>query len=184
MFRDCCLLAFLGASLLPVAAEAQPVEPSSPGSGLYLGGSIAAAFFSEIEGADYELGVAFSGLAGIEWVPNWRAELELSYEEAEFENSADETSLGRLSAGLYTDFDRFALRNWVPYAGGGVGIVNIDVGNDEDNTELSAHGEFGFSSPISAAFDFVPGVRVDYIVLDGIDDQIITQLRAGLRWHL
>ena len=184
MYRVCCLLVLLGASLLPGAAKAQSVEPSSPGSGLYLGGSVAAAFFSGIEGADYDLGVAFSGLAGFEWVPNWRAELELSYEEAEFENSADETSLARVSAGLYTDFDRFALNTWVPYAGGGVGIADIDVGNDENNTELSAHGEIGFSSPLTADFEFVPGVRVDYIVLDGIDDQVITQLRAGLRWRL
>lgn len=184
MYRVCCLLVLLVASLSPVAAKAQSVEPSSPGSGLYVGGSVAAAFFSGIEGADYELGVAFSGLAGFEWVPNWRSEVELSYEEAEFENSADETSLARLSVGLYTDLDGLALNTWVPYVGGGVGIVDIDVGNDENNTELSAHGEVGFSTALNANFEFVPGVRVDYIVLDGIDDQVITQLRAGLRWRL
>jgi len=182
MYRIYLLLVFSSISLSSGTAHSQ--SASSTDSGLYVGGSGAAAIFWGIEGADYDLGFAASGLAGFEWWPSWRVELELSYEEAEFENSADETSLFRLSGSLYKDLDQHAWGNWVPYAGGGLGIVDIDVGNDENNTEFSGHAEIGLSGPLGVDLEFVPGVRVEYIVLDDIDDQVITQLRAGLRWSL
>lgn len=168
----------------PARHDSRPDDSGPANTGLYVGGSGGLAFFSEIEGADYELGLAVSGFAGIYWGSNWRGELDLSYESAEFENSSDDTSLFRVSGALYRDFDRSLLGNWVPYLGGGVGIVDIDVGNDEDNTELSAHAEGGFSVPLGAKLHVVPGVRVEYIILDNIDDQVITQLRAGLRFGL
>lgn len=189
MHRIGVFLLLSSMSLAPGIAQAQSTDPSTgnqarTGSGIYVGGSGGLAFFSGIEGAEYELGLAVSGFAGMHWGSNWRGELDLSYEAAEFENSADETSLFRLSGALYRDFDQRLLGDWIPYLGGGVGIVNIDVGNDEDNTELSAHAEGGLSIPISSNLHVVPGVRVDYILLDDIDDQVITQLRAGLRFGL
>lgn len=175
------LLVLLSVSLSTGVTQAQTAGAPTSGSNLYVGGSGAIAYFAGIEGAEFDLGFAVSGLAGFEFKPNWRTELELSYEAAEFENSVDETSLFRLSGSLYADLDNWG--DWAPYVGGGVGIVDVDVGNDEDNTELSAHAEAGFSLPLGNKLDLVPGLRVEYILLDNIDDLIITQLRAGLRWH-
>ena len=182
MLRAVLFLVILSLSPPTASVSAQTTGMPMRSSDFYIGGSGAIAYFAGIEGAEYDLGFAISGLVGFEFMPNWRAELDLSYEAAEFENSVDETSLFRMSGSLYADLNNWG--DWVPYVGGGAGIVNVDVGNDKNNTELSAHAEAGFSVPLGGALDLVPGLRVEYIDLGNIDDQIITQVRAGLRWHL
>jgi hypothetical protein len=168
-------------ALLPAAALAQDPGGPAPRSDFYVGAAAGLAYFSEIEGAEYDLGGMIAGLAGLEFRPNRRLELELAYESAEFENSADATSLLRTGVSLYADLDRPLRRDWVPYVGGGGGIALIDVGNDEDNTELTGHIEAGLTVPLGGNLELVPGLRLEYIALEDIDDQIITQFRAGLR---
>lgn len=183
MLRVILPVALLSASMPMGVAQAQtPLEPAR-NSALYYGGTASAAYFAEIEGADYDLGFALSGLVGLDLGNDTRAELELSYASAEFENSADDTSFFRLSGGFYVDFDRRILGDGQPYVGGGVGVVDIDVGNDEDNVELSGHAEAGVSIPLSAGLAFVPSLRAEYIILDDIDDQLIALLRAGLHFR-
>lgn len=184
MYRFVLFFALQSLVLANSSAHAQPADKPSHGSDFYVGGSGALAYFGGIEGADYEFGFAISGLGGFEFRPNWRAEVELSYEAAEFENSADETSLIRISGGLYTDLGTPWREGWTPYVGGGVGIVSIDVGNDEDNVDISGHAEAGISLPLSDELYLVPGLRAEYIILDDIDDQIITQFRVALRLGL
>ncbi len=170
-----------GALLTTSAASAQPL---GTGADLYIGGSLGIAYFHEIEGAEYDLGFAISAFGGFDIRPSWRTELEISYEEAEFENSADETSLFRLSGSLHKDFEGAWDNGWTPYAGGGLGIVNVDVGNDEGNIELSGHIEGGVAVPMGGTLYVVPSIRTEYILLEGIDDQVITQFRAAFRTGL
>jgi len=161
-------------------SEIDPIVPNERPP-FYFGASAGLALYSGIEGAEYDPGFAVSGIVGLQAYPGWRLELDLTYAQAFFENSDDATSLIGIQGSLLADFKEW--RGLTPYAGGGLGIVDIDVGNDEDNIELAGHLDGGLSIPVNDSFDIVPSVRVDYIVLSNLDDQIITQLRAGLRWR-
>lgn len=177
-------IVFSAIALAPWTTDAVADNHQTSSSNFYVGVMGGLAAFDGIEGADYEFGFAASGFAGLDIWQNWRGEAELLYEAAEFENSADETSLFKVSGSLYTDFGANWREGLAFYAGGGAGIVLIDVGNDTNNTDLSGHVEGGISVPMTDRLYLVPGIRLEYIILDDIDDQVIAQFRAALRLGL
>lgn len=187
----CSLLASLvSAALVPSTAAAQGVGQ------VYWGLFTAAQFIEDnkIDGdkLEFDPGFALGGQLGYIF-GTVRAEGELEYSNTNVDqlggnsNNAD-LSTFRGTGNLYFDFVGFAQSNILPYVGGGVGFASLDFdGNDlnDDDTALTAHGEFGISFAASTNFDVVVSYRYEWFdtdVGDVKDDITIHQIRAGMRF--
>jgi opacity protein-like surface antigen len=115
-----------------------------------------------------------------------RAELEVEYGQS----SVDSFTAGpatvdgdgnvgilRGTIGAYLDLTIIPIIK--PYAGGGVGVARVDGDTDvvdgtlvgvEDSTDLTAHGEVGFTWTLFPIVDLVPAYR--FIWIDNGDDRI------------
>ena len=181
----------LGVVIWPLSTIAQ--ERQNWSSNLYITGAVGQSTFWDVEtdgGGDVEfdlLAFFISGALGYRVSPNVRAEAEWLFEAADIDDSSEEAEVIRGTISGYYDFAATSLlgfSNLTPYAGGGAGVANVEVGSDDEN-EFTFHAEAGLSMPISDNLAFVPGVRLEYIFLDDDDfddDLWITQLRAGLRY--
>ena len=183
-------IALLGTAFWSASAMAQQAQTST--SPFYVAGAVGQSTYWDVEtdgGGDVEfdlLAFFISGALGYRFSPNLRAEAEWLFESADIDDSSDELEVIRGTVNGYYDFAQTTMFGYetTPYAGGGAGIANVDGGGDDEN-EFTFHLEGGLSVPITGNFDFVPGVRFEYIFLDDDDfddDLWITQLRAGIRY--
>jgi opacity protein-like surface antigen len=115
-----------------------------------------------------------------------RAELEVEYGQASVDSfTAGATKVDgngdvgilRGTIGGYLDLTIIPIIK--PYAGGGVGVANVDgetavvdgtVVGVENSTDLTAHGEIGFTWTLFPIVDLVPAYR--FIWIDNGDDRI------------
>jgi opacity protein-like surface antigen len=159
---------------------------------LYVGGAIGQSTFWDVEldgGGDLEfdlLAFFLSGLVGYRLSPNFRTEAEWLFESADIDDSTAEIEVIRGTISGYYDLAPTRLAgfsNVRPYVGGGAGLANVEIVDDEN--ELTWHAEAGLSVPVFDRVEFVPGIRFEYTFLDdGAEDDLwITQLRAGLRYN-
>ncbi|MDH3658851.1 MAG: porin family protein [Alphaproteobacteria bacterium] len=189
MFRKLSIALF-GVLIWPVSTMAQDTQSRT--SPFYIAGAVGQSTFWDVEldgGGDLEfdlLAFFISGAVGYRVSPNLRAEAEWLFESADIDDSSAEIEVIRGTISGYYDLAQTSMMgfsNITPYVGGGAGLANVEVVDDEN--ELTFHAEAGLSMPITSNIDFVPGVRFEYIFLDdddADDDLWITQLRAGIRY--
>jgi opacity protein-like surface antigen len=183
MIRKLTTLAF-AILIFPFSAAAQSSGPQS--STLYVAGAVGHSTFWDVDDTEFDLLAFFiSGAVGYRVTPNLRAEAEWLFESADFDDSSAEIEVIRGTISGYYDLSPTSLigfSNLTPYVGGGLGVANVDV-IDDDN-EFTLHGEVGFNVALTNQLEFVPGFRLEYTTLDDADDDLwITQLRAGLRYN-
>lgn len=145
---------------------------------------------------DFDPGYAIGGQLGYK-LTQWRAEAEIVYEAADFEDGVgsefDITSLrGSLSA-YYDVLKPELLGDLSPYLGGGIGVADLNIeGNDgntfeEDVTALTLHGELGMSFSLAYNFSVAPHYRLEWFNSDdiaGFDNDVIAHnfRIAGRLW--
>lgn len=202
--RRFTLQAALGGLLLvPTPALAQDADgPSGFYVGIFAGGSLLGeqdvdtdALIIGIpveadDNIDYDPSFRFGGYVGYQLDTNIRVQLDVSYMEADADNTIDiagndieseqETTILSGTAGLF--FDLWPIGVTVPYVGGGVGVAEIEVKNDNDNgglgdskqTVLTAFAEAGVPINLNPAFSIVPAFRFSwYNTKDKTDDIVV-----------
>lgn len=174
----------LATLLFPISALAQ--SPQTTQSPFYVTGAIGHSTFWDVEDTEFDLLAFFiSGAVGYRVTPNLRAEAEWLFESADIDDSSEEIEVIRGTLSGYYDFGPTTLIGFsdiTPYVGGGLGVANVEVVDDEN--EFTFHGEVGFNMTLTRQLEFVPGFRFEYTTLDDADDDLwITQLRAGLRYN-
>lgn len=180
----------LAALFLSQSALAQSRPP-----GTYFGLTTGTTTFYDVdadgEDVDFDLfGILFAGYLGYHLSSRTRAEVEFSFEGAGASNSADDAEVIRGTVGGYYNFiDRtiFGISDIRPYAGLGLGFAKVDIGGI-DNNAFTGHAEAGLSIPLDDDhLDLVPGVRMEYTLLngqDGFNDNLLaSQIRLGLRYY-
>ena len=149
--------------------------------GFYAGGAIGTATFFDQGDIEYDyLGYVIAGQAGYRLTPDLRVEAELAYEATEGEIGSVNVDLDffRLGASAYYDFNTVSVGGLLPFAGGGVGIVDGDGGRTGvGGTEPSVHLDGGASMRLGDNLDIVPMARWELI-----DDASNVQLRVGARF--
>ena len=172
--RKFFVLTFL-ATVATTGASAQSLYGDT---GLYLGAVGGVQFFGGLElgngdEVDFEPGYTVGGQVGYDF-GQLRLEGELTYQAAEFEDGVGatfDTTVIRGSANLLFDITEIITEfgNLTPYAGGGVGIANIEVegtdGNSfsDDETGLAFHGEGGIAIGIGSNLALVPNYRFEWV---------------------
>ena len=145
---------------------------------------------------DYDPGYVIGGQLGYK-LGQLRAEAEIVYESAEFEDGAgttfDITSLRGSLSGYYDFVKPDLLGDLSPYLGGGIGVADLNIegtdGNtfEDDVTALTLHGELGISLNLAYNFSVAPHYRIEWYDsgnIAGFDDDIIAHnfRVAGRLW--
>lgn len=184
----------LSTSCISTAVNAQTW---STATNAYFGLIGGAQLFDGGEGfVDYDPGYVIGGQLGYK-LGELRAEAEIAYESAEFEDGVGtvfDITVLRGSLGAYYDFSQpDILGDLSPYLGGGIGLADLTIegtdGNtfEDDETALTLHGELGMSLNLAYNFSIAPHYRIEWYDSGNIagfgDDIIAHNFRiAGRLW--
>lgn len=170
------------AGAIAVAALLTAGSATAQSQEIYAGGAIGTATFFDQGNIEYDyLGFVIAGQVGYRWTPDIRLEAEIAYESTEAEVSGInfDVDVLRLGASAYYDFHGVSIGGMTPFAGGGLGLADLDGRAGVVGTEPSAHIDGGASLTLGTNIDVVPMARWELT-----DDASNFQLRVGARFWL
>ncbi|MEZ5935843.1 MAG: porin family protein [Alphaproteobacteria bacterium] len=147
---------------------------------------------NELVGLDleYDTGVVFGGRLGFRPADAVRLEFSAAYTENDIDElggiviTQSSVWIADFSVGAYGDLA--IAPSLAAYLGGGAGIHYKeldDPGIEDDDTDISAHGEVGLSFDVTPNFSIVPHYRLTWFNDFFDDEQFHHWLRLGLRFN-
>jgi len=146
------------AALAGAPALAQDGEVYGP-TKFYSEGRAGAAFY-DLDGVDTETGYSIAGAFGYRYTDTLRAEVELGYSQADFDETGVDGDISALTLMTFGYYDFNAQGTVRPYVGLGLGAANVNVdastvfGNVDGDEWVFAYGA---RAGIETDLGFIPG---------------------------